>query len=147
MKKFALAFAVPAFVLAFISETAMADPKDYRFEAVQSHVKAATDSLVTVRLVHVPDSKPVPGAVIFNTKMEMPMEGMAPMTAKVAAVASSTAGEYPFRSDLSIDGSWVLSLFRQGTGGKRHCHRFRPLHGGSARFPAGGWVDGGPFRA
>lgn len=110
MKKFALAFAVPAFVLAFISETAMADPKDYRFEAVQSHVKAATDSLVTVRLVHVPDSKPVPGAVIFNTKMEMPMEGMAPMTAKVAAVASSTAGEYPFRSDLSIDGSWVLSL-------------------------------------
>ena len=110
MYKFALAFAVPVFVLALASGTAMADPKDYRFEAVQPHVQASPNAVIAVRLIHIPDNKPVPGAVVFGAKMEMPMAGMAPMGTKVKAASSSAAGEYPFESDLSMDGQWVLSL-------------------------------------
>lgn len=89
---------------------AFADPKDYRFEAVQPHVAAAGDAMVTLRLVHLPDNKSVADAVIISSKMEMPMSGMAPMTTKVSAVKSSKPGEYPFQSDLSAGGSWTLTV-------------------------------------
>lgn len=89
---------------------ASADPKDYRFEAIQAHVTAASDAKVAVRLIHIPDNKPVTDAVIFSSKMEMPMAGMAPMTTKVAALKSTTPGEYPFQTDFSMGGSWTLNL-------------------------------------
>ncbi len=89
---------------------AFADPKDYRFEAVQAHVAAASDTVVSVRLIHIPDNKPVPDAVIFSSKMEMPMPGMAPMVTKVAAIKPVKPGEYPFQTDLSAGGGWTLSL-------------------------------------
>lgn len=89
---------------------AFADPKDYRFEAVQPHVKAASDTVVSLRLIHIPDNKPVTDAVIFSSKMEMPMAGMAPMATKVAALKPSTPGEYPFQTDLSDGGSWTLTV-------------------------------------
>jgi hypothetical protein len=89
---------------------AFADPKDYRFEAVQPHVMASSDAVATVRLVHVPDNKPVADAVIIASKMEMPMAGMAPMATKVAAVKPSKPGEYPFQTDLSMGGAWTLTV-------------------------------------
>ncbi|PKU22675.1 FixH family protein [Telmatospirillum siberiense] len=90
--------------------SAHADPKDYRFEAVQAHVKAAGDTVVALRLIHIPDNKPVTDAVIFGSKMEMPMAGMAPMATKVAALKSTTPGEYRFQTDLSDGGSWTLTV-------------------------------------
>lgn len=89
---------------------AWADPSDYRFEAVQAHVKAAPDAVVTLRLIHLPDNKPVAGAVIFSSKMEMPMAGMAPMVTKVVPLKAGTAGEYPFQTDLSEGGDWTLMV-------------------------------------
>ena len=64
--------------LALAAGAAHADPKDYRFEAVATEVPAATNAAVAVRLVHLPDGKPVTNAVLFQAKMAMPMEGMAP---------------------------------------------------------------------
>src|SRR5713226_9122966 len=65
--------------------------KDYRFELVGSPVKSGRATLITVRLVHVPDGKPVPGAIIIQTKLDMAPQGMASMTAP--AKASATAGD------------------------------------------------------
>jgi hypothetical protein len=89
---------------------AFADPKDYRFEAVQPHVMATNDAVAVVRLIHIPDNRPVSDAVIIASRMEMPMAGMAPMTTKVTATKPTKPGEYPFQSDLSMGGSWTLSL-------------------------------------
>lgn len=108
--RLAAAVGAGAAALVVTSGIALAAPADYRFEAVQPHVKAAGDTVVTVRLIHVPDNQPVKGAVIFSNKMEMPMPGMAPMTTKVSAVQPTTPGEYPFQSDLSMGGSWTLTL-------------------------------------
>jgi hypothetical protein len=102
--------AVSGALLICVAGNALADPKDYRFEAVQPHVMAANDVMVTLRLVHVPDNKPVTDAVIISSKMEMPMGGMAPMTTKVSTVKPSKPGEYPFQSDLSAGGSWTLTV-------------------------------------
>ncbi len=89
---------------------ASAAPADYRFEAVQPMVKAANNAVVAVRLVHVPDNQPVKEAVIFSSKMEMPMPGMAPMATKIVAIKPTVPGEYPFQTDLSDGGSWTLML-------------------------------------
>jgi hypothetical protein len=93
-----------------ISGSALGAPDEYRFEAVQPHVKAAGDAVVTVRLIHLPDAKPVADAVIFSRKMEMPMAGMAPMATKIDALKPTVPGEYPFQADLSMAGSWTLAL-------------------------------------
>lgn len=90
--------------------TAFADPKDYRFEAIQPQVKAAADAVVVLRLIHLPDRQPVKDVIIFSSKMEMPMPGMAPMVTKVAAVKPTMPGEYPFQSDLSMGGPWTLQV-------------------------------------
>jgi hypothetical protein len=116
-----LGAALAAGAMAFLatSAVALADPKDYRFEAVQPHVEAAGTAVVAVRLIHLPDGRPVGDAVIFSSKMEMPMAGMAPMATKVAALKPTTPGEYPFQADLSMGGSWALTLQAkvQGEGG------------------------------
>ena len=90
--------------------TAKADPKDYRFEAVQAALPASATTTIAVRLVHIPDGKPVTGAIVFQPKMEMPMTGMAPMATKIAPLAADAQGNYRFTADLSMVGPWVLSL-------------------------------------
>lgn len=97
-------------IMTMAAGNAFADPKDYRFEAVQAHVTATADTVVHLRLVHLPDNKPVTGAVIFSSKMEMPMAGMAPMATKVAALKPTTPGEYPFQTDFSAGGTWTLTV-------------------------------------
>jgi hypothetical protein len=108
--RFGTALAASAVALVTTAGIALADPKDYRFEAVQPHVKAAGDVVVTLRLVHLPDGKPVEGAVIFSSKMEMPMGGMAPMVTKVSALKPSKSSEYPFQADFSMAGSYTLTV-------------------------------------
>jgi hypothetical protein len=89
---------------------ALADPKDYRFEAVQPQVSASPATNVAVRLVHVPSNKPVAGAVLFQPRMEMPMGSMAPMPTTVAPAAPDGKGTYPFVADLSMAGAWTLTV-------------------------------------
>jgi len=90
--------------------TAKASPNDYRFEAVRTEVAAAANATIAVRLVHVPDGKAVTNAILFQPKMEMPMEGMAPMVTTVKAVAPDGKGAYPFTTDFSEPGPWTLTV-------------------------------------
>jgi hypothetical protein len=63
-----------------------------------------------VRLVHKPTGKPVEGAVIFRTRLDMSPDSMAEMTAKHAAIPGSQPGIYRFRADLTMAGGWAFKL-------------------------------------
>jgi len=65
---------------------------------------------VTVRLVHVPDNKPVAGAVLFETKTDMGPDGMADMTGKVTPLPSEQPGIYRFQIETGMAGKWALNL-------------------------------------
>lgn len=97
-------------LLAGAAPGAWADPKDYRFEAVQPHVAISPQTAVAVRLVHVPTGKPVTDAILLPARMEMPMAGMAPMPTKVSAAKPDGQGAYVFTADLTMAGTWLLNL-------------------------------------
>lgn len=96
--------------LAFTAAVAKADPMEYRFEAVEKQVAVSQSSSIAVRLVHIQDRKPVAGAILFQPKMEMPMAGAAPMPTKVALGTPDGKGIYPLVADLSMAGSWILTV-------------------------------------
>jgi hypothetical protein len=88
---------------------------DYRFEDVgKPQPSTGGKSVVSVRLVHVPDNKPVPGAIIIQTKADMGPDGMADMTAPVQAVSGAVAGKEPgiyrFEVQPGMAGKWMLTL-------------------------------------
>jgi hypothetical protein len=84
---------------------------DYRFEAAgKPQPSPGGKSIVSVRLVHVPDKKPVPGAIIIQTKADMGPDGMADMTAPVQAVTPKEPGIYLFEIQPGMAGKWMLSL-------------------------------------
>jgi hypothetical protein len=88
---------------------ARTDIKDYEFQLVDQAVKKG-DAIISVRLVHKPDGKPVPDAVIFATRLDMAPDGMQEMATKVAPAPSTEPGVYRFRATLSMAGGWQLSL-------------------------------------
>jgi hypothetical protein len=62
---------LPALMLALIMGTShmvFAKAQDYRFELARKPEAHNGKDLVRVRLIHVPDGKPVPDAVIFETQ-------------------------------------------------------------------------------
>jgi YtkA-like len=88
---------------------AHADIKDYEFQLVDKTVKKG-EAIISVRLVHKPDGKPVPDAVIFATRLDMTPDGMQEMATKIAPVPSSEPGVYKFKATVSMAGGWQLSL-------------------------------------
>lgn len=104
------AFGLGSVLLLGAAGAAKADPKDFRFEAVQQKVAASPTATVALRLVHLPDGKPVTNAILFQPKMEMPMAGMAPMVTKVTAGRPDGQGVYPFTTDFSDAGPWTLTV-------------------------------------
>lgn len=96
--------AVPGSVTA-----ARAEIKDYEFQLIDQTVKKG-DAVISVRLVHKPDGKPVPDAVIFATRLDMAPDGMQEMATKIAPVPSTEPGVYKFKATLSMAGGWQLSL-------------------------------------
>jgi len=88
----------------------IAAPQDYRFELAGPSTTAATATLVKVRLIHVPDGKPVPGAVIFQSKFDMGPDGMADMGGSVKTLPPSEPGVYAFEVQPSMPGNWGLTL-------------------------------------
>ena len=88
---------------------ARADIKDYEFQLVDQTVKKG-EAIISVRLVHKPDGKPVPDAVIFATRLDMAPDGMQEMATKVAPMPSTEPGVYKFKATLSMAGGWQLSL-------------------------------------
>jgi hypothetical protein len=95
---------------------AFAGAADYVFEPVKADVKNGAASELAVRLVHKPDGKPVSGAVLFRTRLDMGPDSMAEMTAKHAAVPTDEPGVYRFKADLTMAGSWALRLMAKVPG-------------------------------
>jgi hypothetical protein len=99
-----------AITTAFMPSAAVAAAQDYRFEAAGPPVKSGNATIVKIRLVHLPDGKPVPGAVIFQTRFDMGPDGMASMTAPAKLVRSSEANLYRVETEPQMGGNWALNL-------------------------------------
>ncbi len=107
------AFAAFGLGLALVTGTdgiAHADSADYRFEAVQKDIQASANAKVQLRLMQVSTGKAIPNAVVFQPKMEMTMSGMAPMPTQIASGAPDGKGIYTFTADLSMAGTWMLTV-------------------------------------
>jgi hypothetical protein len=103
----AAAFAVGANLVA---TAALAGAKDYEFQPVNAEIKKGDDVVVAVRLVHKPSGKPVDGAIIIRTRVDMSPEKMADMVSPVSAAESKEPGTYAFKTDLPMAGRYLLSL-------------------------------------
>jgi hypothetical protein len=109
--------ALVAGAVALSAGAAFAGAKDYVFEPVQAEMKQSDSATVAVRLVHKPTGKPVPGAVIIRTRLDMAPEGMAEHATTIKPEpASNEPGVYAFKADLSMTGRWQLSLAAKVSG-------------------------------
>jgi hypothetical protein len=90
--------------------SAFAAAADYEFQPVTVDVKNGSGSELAVRLVHKPTAKPVAGAVIFRTRLDMSPDSMGEMTAKHAAVPETEPGVYRFKADFTMAGGWAFKL-------------------------------------
>ncbi|KZD21308.1 FixH family protein [Tardiphaga robiniae] len=88
---------------------ARADIKDYEFQLVDKTVKKG-EVVISVRLVHKPDGKPVSDAVIFAKRLDMAPDGMESMKTTIDAMPSTEPGVYKFKAAVTMEGGWQLSL-------------------------------------
>lgn len=110
MKSNILRAAIAAALLSGLATTAAwADVKDYEFQLVDQQVKQG-DTVIAVKLVHKPSSRTIPDAVIFAKRIDMGPEAMEAMTAPLEAVSSTEPGVYRFKTNLTMEGQWALSL-------------------------------------
>src|SRR5712664_2774183 len=115
MKSFNYARALQAALIGIAvtgsATNARADIKDYEFQLVDQTVKKG-DAIISVRLVHKPDGKAVPNAVILATRLDMAPAGMQEMGTKVTPMpgAGAEPGVYRFKANLSMAGGCQLSL-------------------------------------
>lgn len=99
-----LAATMPTFAADPMSSMGMAAPKpmamskmaNYRFELAGPIRSAGGKSMVSVRLIHDADKKPVTGAIITSSRADMGPSGMASMNAPIKALPVTTPGVYPF---------------------------------------------------
>jgi hypothetical protein len=108
MKKAAPILAVGLLWTALVSQ-AQAEIRDYEFRLVKAEMKKG-DAEVAVRLVNKKTGKLVPNAVIFAKRIDMAPDGMAEMATSVEQLPSTQPGVYRFKTDLSMQGRWQLSL-------------------------------------
>lgn len=106
----ALIISAMAILTASPPSPTLAAAKDYQFQLVGSPVESGKATLVKVKLIHVPDGKPVGGAIIIQTKLDMTPEGMASMTVSAKASATTDAGIYQIEAQPEMPGNWALSL-------------------------------------
>jgi hypothetical protein len=95
--------------LVFTATQATAKDTDYRFELAGKPQPSATKDIVQVRLLRIADGKPVPDAVIFESKADMGPAGMATMTAPVKSLPAK-GGIYSFEVEPGMAGTWALHL-------------------------------------
>ncbi|HKH33272.1 MAG TPA: FixH family protein [Beijerinckiaceae bacterium] len=88
---------------------ATAEVKDYAFELVQKELKKG-EATVDVRLVNKKTGKPVPGAVIVAKRLDMAPDSMPTMTTPLEPLPSTEPGVYRFKTNLTMQGGWQLSL-------------------------------------
>lgn len=93
-----------------------AGASDYEFQPVKINVRKGAARELAVRLVHKPTGKPVSGAVLFRTRLDMSPDQMEAMTAKHAAVPTEEPGVHRFTADLTMAGSWALRIMAKVQG-------------------------------
>ncbi|WP_149536686.1 FixH family protein [Siccirubricoccus phaeus] len=99
-----------ALVTSAPASTAFAAASDYRFELASARPAGPGKTDVTVRLVRVRDGRPVPDAVVFQTRADMAPAGMPTMTGNVAPQPGQQPGTYRFQVDTGMAGGWALTL-------------------------------------
>ena len=95
---------------------AYAAPADYVFEPVSADVRNGKDSEFAVRLRNKATGKPVEGAVLFRTRLDMSPDSMGEMTAKHTAMPSAEPGIYKFKADFTMAGGWAFKLMAKVQG-------------------------------
>ncbi|KAB2914002.1 MAG: FixH family protein [Hyphomicrobiaceae bacterium] len=105
-----LVAAATGLAVLFTSAAVLASAKDYEFQPVAAQVKNGAGSELSVRLIHKATGKPVEGAVVFRTRLDMSPDSMAEMTAKHVAMPGTEPGVYRFKADLTMAGGWALKL-------------------------------------
>jgi hypothetical protein len=83
---------------------------DYEFQPVKTEVPAGPESEFAVKIVDKRTGKPVPDAVIFETRLDMAPDGMEAMTSKVDALPATEPGVYRFKLNLSMAGGWRFKM-------------------------------------
>jgi hypothetical protein len=92
-----------------LASHAQAEIRDYEFRLVKAEMKKG-DAEVAVRLVNKKTGKLVPNAVIFAKRMDMAPDGMELMASSIEQLPSTEPGVYRFKTELSMQGRWQLSL-------------------------------------
>jgi len=103
------AFAAAIALFAFATSPASADIKDYEFQLVQGEARKG-EAVIAVRLLNRKTNKAIPDAVISAKRIDMAPEGMADMTPRIEQLPSTEPGVYRFKTNLSMEGRWQLSL-------------------------------------
>jgi hypothetical protein len=111
-----LAGAALALALCYPTSAVFAAAADYEFQPLKVDVKNGSGSELAVRLIHKPSGKPVTGAVLFRTRLDMAPDNMADMTGKHEAMPSSEAGVYRFKADLTMAGGWAFRVMAKVPG-------------------------------
>jgi len=108
-RRLLVAAAPIALLSAALASPLFADVQDYEFQLMQNEAKKG-DAIVAVRLVNKRSGKPVPDAVISAKRIDMAPDGMADMAGRIEQLPSTEPGGYRFKANLSMQGSWQLSL-------------------------------------
>jgi hypothetical protein len=93
----------------------------YRFEVLDQPVPVGTHSTIPVRLTNASNGQPVVGATMSDVQMTMRMARVGPpgkgvwqprrlLSKEIRFVGSPGAGLYNFLGDVSMSGTWRLSL-------------------------------------
>ena len=93
-----------------LTGSAFAGANDYIFEPVKAEVKKGDDVVVSVRLKHKATGMPVTDAVIVQTRIDMSPDAMGEMASPLTPVPSNEPGVYSFKTDLSMQGRWLLTV-------------------------------------
>ena len=92
-----------------ISCSARAEIKDYEFQLVKNEAKKG-EATIDVRLLNKKTGKAVPDAVISAKRIDMAPDGMEMMASSIEQLPSTEPGVYRFKTELSMQGRWQLSL-------------------------------------
>ena len=110
MKSQIFAFAALGLATIISASAARAGAADYEFQPVAIDVKNGPGSELAVRLMHKPTGKPVDGALLIRTRLDMSPDSMGEMTAKHTAMPGTEPGVYRFKADLTMAGGWAFKL-------------------------------------
>jgi hypothetical protein len=94
----------------FNTHAAFAGAADYEFQPVTAEIKNDAGSELAVRLIDKRTGKPVSGAVIFRTQLDMSPDGMGGMHAKHEPLRADEPGVYRFQADITMAGDWAFTL-------------------------------------